>query len=64
MQQEYKKGRGAQMNTGNRFEREERTREHMEAVDEWVEGNVTKTGGGSIPCIYEEVWFGAQEDGA
>ncbi|MCU7551274.1 PA0069 family radical SAM protein [Chitinophagaceae bacterium LB-8] len=41
MQREYKKGRGAQMNTRNRFERQERTTEHVEGIDEWVEAGVT-----------------------
>ena len=34
---DYKKGRGAQMNTRNKFQREEKTREHLESVDDWTE---------------------------
>jgi DNA repair photolyase len=33
----YKKGRGAQVNTPNRFLKEERSREHIEGIDEWIE---------------------------
>jgi DNA repair photolyase len=37
---EYIKGRGAQFNTRNKFETTERTKEHVEAVDEWIEPNI------------------------
>lgn len=40
MQKEYRKGRGAQINTRNSFERQEQTREFVEGIDEWVEPNV------------------------
>ncbi|HEX2535686.1 MAG TPA: PA0069 family radical SAM protein [Chitinophagaceae bacterium] len=36
----YKKGRGAQFNTPNRFERTEVVRAHPEGIDEWVEPDV------------------------
>lgn len=36
----YKKGRGAQFNTKNKFLRNEMSREHIEAVDDWVEADV------------------------
>ena len=36
---EYKKGRGAQINTRNRFQRDETTRENIEAVDDWSDVN-------------------------
>ena len=36
----YKKGRGAQYNTKNKFLKNETTREHIEAIDDWVEPNV------------------------
>ncbi len=36
----YKKGRGAQINTKNRFLTHEVTREHVEGVDDWEEPNV------------------------
>ena len=36
---EYKKGRGAQINTRNKFQREEKTREHIESVDDWTDSN-------------------------
>jgi DNA repair photolyase len=36
----YKKGRGAQFNTKNKFIKNEITREHVEAVDEWVEADI------------------------
>ncbi|HZF65907.1 MAG TPA: PA0069 family radical SAM protein [Chitinophagaceae bacterium] len=32
---EYKKGRGAQFNTRNKFEKEETSKEHSEAIDDW-----------------------------
>lgn len=39
-EQQYKKGRGAQFNTANRFLKTERVRQHVEAVDEWVDADV------------------------
>jgi DNA repair photolyase len=36
----YIKGRGAQINTPNRFLKNQRVKEHIEAIDEWVEPNV------------------------
>lgn len=36
----YKKGRGAQFNTRNRFLKTESTREHIEGIDDWVEPEV------------------------
>ena len=36
----YKKGRGAQFNTKNKFIKNEVTREHIEAVDDWVESDI------------------------
>ncbi|MFL5772773.1 MAG: PA0069 family radical SAM protein [Flavisolibacter sp.] len=36
----YKKGRGAQFNTKNKFLKNEISREHIEAVDEWVEPDI------------------------
>src|SRR6476660_8045151 len=36
----YKKGRGAQINTKNKFQKNERTREHIEAIDDWTEPNL------------------------
>lgn len=36
----YKKGRGAQFNTKNKFIINERTQEHIESVDDWVESTV------------------------
>ncbi len=36
---EYKKGRGAQINTRNKFLRNEKTREHVESIDDWTESN-------------------------
>jgi DNA repair photolyase len=36
----YKKGRGAQFNTRNKFEKNEVTREHVEGIDDWEERNV------------------------
>jgi DNA repair photolyase len=36
----YKKGRGAQFNTHNKFLKNEITREHLEGVDEWIEADV------------------------
>src|SRR5688572_25194626 len=36
----YKKGRGAQFNTKNKFLKNENTREHIEGIDEWIESDV------------------------
>ncbi len=36
---EYKKGRGAQINTRNKFLRNENTRENVESIDDWTENN-------------------------
>jgi len=36
----YLKGRGAQINTKNKFLVNERTREHIEGIDDWTEENV------------------------
>ena len=36
----YKHGRGAQFNTKNKFENTESTREHIEGIDEWEEGEI------------------------
>ena len=33
----YKKGRGAQINTKNRFLKDERVREHVEGIDDWTD---------------------------
>jgi len=35
----YLKGRGAQINTKNRFLKNETTREHIEGIDDWTEAN-------------------------
>ena len=35
----YLKGRGAQFNTRNRFLKNERVKEHVEGIDEWIEPN-------------------------
>lgn len=35
----YLKGRGAQFNPKNRFLKNERVKEHIEAIDEWIEPN-------------------------
>ncbi|MBC7902109.1 MAG: PA0069 family radical SAM protein, partial [Gemmatimonadaceae bacterium] len=37
--EEYLKGRGAQINTKNRFLKDERVREHVEGIDEWTDTN-------------------------
>lgn len=37
---QYLKGRGAQINTRNRFSKTEQVREHIEAIDDWSEPNV------------------------
>lgn len=39
-EEEYKKGRGAQFNTRNSFEKTSTAREHIEAIDEWIEEDV------------------------
>ena len=36
----YLKGRGAQINTRNRFLKTERVREHIESIDDWTEPNL------------------------
>jgi DNA repair photolyase len=36
---QYLQGRGAQFNTKNRFLKDERTKEHIEAIDDWEEAN-------------------------
>lgn len=36
---QYKTGRGAQINTKNRFLKNETTKEHIEAIDDWEEAN-------------------------
>lgn len=36
----YKKGRGAQFNTQNRFLKNQRVQEHVEGIDDWTEGNL------------------------
>ena len=36
----YKKGRGAQFNTKNRFLKNESSKEHIEGIDEWIEPDV------------------------
>ncbi len=38
--EQYLAGRGAQINTKNRFLKDETTREHIEAIDDWEETNV------------------------
>jgi DNA repair photolyase len=37
---QYLKGRGAQINTKNKFLINERVKEHVEAIDEWTEENI------------------------
>lgn len=37
---EYKKGRGAQINTKNKFIINELTKEHIEGIDEWIETDI------------------------
>jgi DNA repair photolyase len=39
----YKKGRGAQFNTKNKFLKNQRVKEHIEGIDDWTEGNVETT---------------------
>ncbi len=36
----YFKGRGAQFNTKNKFLKDEKTKEHIEGIDDWTETNV------------------------
>ena len=38
-QEQYLHGRGAQFNTRNRFLKDEHTKEHVEAIDDWSEDN-------------------------
>jgi DNA repair photolyase len=38
---QYIKGRGAQLNTRNKFLKNERVKEHLEGIDEWIEQNNT-----------------------
>lgn len=40
MKEEYLKGRGAQFNTKNKFITNEISREHVEAIDDWVASSV------------------------
>jgi DNA repair photolyase len=37
---QYLQGRGAQINTKNKFLKNEKTKEHIEAIDDWEESNV------------------------
>ncbi|HET6766352.1 MAG TPA: PA0069 family radical SAM protein [Chitinophagaceae bacterium] len=37
---QYLQGRGAQINTKNKFLKNEKTKEHVEAIDDWEESNV------------------------
>jgi hypothetical protein len=37
---QYLSGRGAQFNTKNKFLKDERTREHVEGIDDWSDENV------------------------
>ncbi len=37
--EQYLKGRGAQINTKNRFLKDHVTKEHVEGIDDWVESN-------------------------
>ena len=37
---DYKKGRGAQFNTKNKFLKHESTKEFIEAIDDWVESDI------------------------
>ena len=37
---QYLQGRGAQINTKNKFMKNEKTKEHVEAIDDWEESNV------------------------
>ncbi|MCF3107242.1 PA0069 family radical SAM protein [Niabella sp. CC-SYL272] len=38
--QQYLQGRGAQINTPNRFLKNERVKEHIESIDDWEEANL------------------------
>jgi len=38
--EQYHLGRGAQFNTKNRFFKDEITKEHIEGIDDWEEGNL------------------------
>src|SRR6188768_3283122 len=38
---QYLQGRGAQINTKNKFLKNEKTKEHVEAIDDWEESNVS-----------------------
>lgn len=38
---QYLQGRGAQINTPNRFLKDRRTREHVEGIDDWSEENIS-----------------------
>src|SRR5690349_8441014 len=44
--EQYLHGRGAQFNTKNKFLKDERTREHIEGIDDWSEDNT--------PTVYLE----------
>ena len=37
---QYLQGRGAQINTKNRFLKDEKVKEHIEGIDDWEEKNV------------------------
>src|SRR5688572_23289838 len=37
---DYKKGRGAQFNTPNKFDKTTTAKDHIEGIDEWIEPNV------------------------
>ena len=37
---QYLQGRGAQINTKNRFLKDEQTKEHIEGIDDWEESNI------------------------
>ncbi|MDE1191011.1 MAG: PA0069 family radical SAM protein [Arachidicoccus sp.] len=39
-EEKYFKGRGAQINTKNRFSKTEQVREHVEGIDDWSEPNI------------------------
>lgn len=36
----YKKGRGAQFNTANKFSKTETAKDHIEGIDDWIEPNI------------------------
>lgn len=38
---QYLQGRGAQINTPNRFLKDQRTRDHVEGIDDWSEENIS-----------------------